>query len=365
MSIVVEPVEIAEMLQGIEALFSPLAEGKNVAMSCRIDPSLPQTIVTDSHRIKQILRNFLSNAVKFVDRGEVCLVAEPPTQRHLESLRSDRDLAIEAKKRMQDYVVLAVSDTGIGIQEERQEAIFEAFRQADGTISRKYGGTGLGLNIVTKLASLLGGAVGLWSVPGEGSTFFVLLPKASKEQSSSVVELPLVIDQLRAAPLSDDGPEFEMSMNSGAGERAAVSFEPTDPQAPMRPADWGSGKRLLLVDDDLRNSYALTIVLEAEGFEVTAAANGVAALEALDQAPAYDGVLMDIMMPEMDGYEAMRRLRADGRFDELPVLALTARTQEEDRAACFEAGATDFLTKPIDRDLLMSRLFVALLPAEA
>ena len=110
----------------------------------------------------------------------------------------------------------------------------------------------------------------------------------------------------------------------------------------------------------MRNTYALTIALESDGFEVVTAANGRQALEQLDQKAAFDLVLMDIMMPEMDGYEAIRRLRADERFVDLPVLALTARTQPEDRAACMEAGADDYLVKPIDHNLLIERLDRAL-----
>ncbi len=185
------------------------------------------------------------------------------------------------------------------------------------------------------------------------------------EQKTVIAQAQLEIAQLRELPESDSDLVFELSLTSSAGERAGILTEATSINESVRPEDWASGKRLLLVDDDMRNSYALTIVLEAEGFDVTAAPNGMVALELLDTSQAFDGVLMDIMMPEMDGYEAMRRLRADGRFNDLPVLALTARTQEEDRLACFEAGATDFLTKPIDHDHLLSRLYVALFPTGA
>ena len=346
MSIIVETVELDELLAGVIALFAPLAEGKNVALNYRIDSSLPPTIITDTTRIKQILRNFLSNAVKFVDHGEVCLIAEPLVPRYLEALNNQQEFVRKAQGNMDDYLVLAVSDTGIGIAENRQTAIFDAFRQADGTTSRKYGGTGLGLNIVTKLSTLLGGAVGLWSTTGEGSTFFVVVPRESIEQHTVIVESSAEISQLRELPLNDSDLPFDLSVTGSAGERAGILTEATSINQSVRPHDWAVGKRLLLVDDDMRNSYALTIVLEAEGFEVTAAPNGMVALELVDAPNAFDGVLMDIMMPEMDGYEAMRRLRADGRFNDLPILALTARTQEEDRVACFDAGASDFLPNP-------------------
>ncbi|MDE0881088.1 MAG: response regulator [Myxococcota bacterium] len=366
MSIWVEKADLASILQSVEELFAPLAQDKGVLMSWRVDERLPREVVTDDDRVKQILRNFLSNAVKFVDKGEIEIYAEPVSEHHLEALRRDRALVTQVKKEISDYMVIAVRDTGIGIPEDRQQAIFEAFRQADGTTSRKYGGTGLGLNIVTKLAGLLGGAVGLWSAPGEGSTFFVLLPLESRAQASTETNNEIEVSSLRGLPEVEGAIEGDWGEPGTAMTRAGLQPEPSTACGfPELPEGWGSGKCLLLVDDDVRNTYALTIVLEAEGFTVVPAANGIAALEALDEHEGFDAVLMDIMMPEMDGYEATRRLRADGRFDELPVLALTARSSEEDRAACFEAGASDFLSKPIDHDLLMHRLSLAVQRLEA
>jgi signal transduction histidine kinase len=222
MSIWVEKADLGGILQSVEELFSPLAEDKGVGMSWRVDERLPKEVVTDDDRVKQILRNFLSNAVKFVDKGEVEIYAEPVSERHLEALRSDRVLVTQVKKEKGDYMVIAVRDTGIGIPEDRQQAIFEAFRQADGTTSRKYGGTGLGLNIVTKLAGLLGGAVGLWSATGEGSTFFVLLPLESRAQASTVVDTDLDVSQLRDLPEADGAIEGNWGEISTAGTRTGL-----------------------------------------------------------------------------------------------------------------------------------------------
>ena len=338
MRLLVEEVKLERLVLDAHALFAPLAERKAVTLNSAIDDDLPAQMITDGDRIKQILRNFLSNAIKFVDSGQITVFAQALRPEHLEALHSGQARREQLRAEPGGYVALGVTDTGIGIPADRQKIIFEAFRQADGTTSRKYGGTGLGLNIVTKLADLLEGAVGMWSQEGEGSTFFVVVPlrSAVNEAAVSPDEVSLVTS------------EKTQSGHSKAPERLADS-EPI-----------GRGRRVLLVDDDVRNTYALTIALELDGFEVVTAANGRQALEQLDQKAAFDLVLMDIMMPEMDGYEAIRRLRADERFVDLPVLALTARTQPEDRAACMEAGADDYLVKPIDHNLLIERLDRAL-----
>ena len=338
MRLLVEEVELERLVLDAHALFAPLAERKAVTLNSAIDDDLPTQMITDGDRIKQILRNFLSNAIKFVDSGQITVFAQAVRSEHLEALHSGQARREQLRAEPGGYVALGVTDTGIGIPADRQKIIFEAFRQADGTTSRKYGGTGLGLNIVTKLADLLEGAVGMWSQEGEGSTFFVVVPLRSAVNEAAV---------------SSDEVSLVTSEKTQSGH----------PKAPERLADSepiGRGRRVLLVDDDVRNTYALTIALESDGFEVVTAANGRQALEQLDQKAAFDLVLMDIMMPEMDGYEAIRRLRADERFVDLPVLALTARTQPEDRAACMEAGADDYLVKPIDHNLLIERLDRAL-----
>jgi signal transduction histidine kinase/ActR/RegA family two-component response regulator len=336
MSMRADHIRLRQILEDAHALFAPLAEGKAIQLNLEIDPELPEHVVTDSDRLKQILRNFLSNAVKFVDRGEITLFAHNPNHDHWSAIKTGAAATRLMQERPNNYMVLGVRDTGIGIAPDRQLAIFEAFRQADGTTSRKYGGTGLGLNIVTKLAELLEGAVGMWSEEGVGSCFFVVIPRELVSAREVVAEVS-----------QDERPEL---VSSPLKEGAAV----------VAGEGQHSAARLLLVDDDVRNTYALTIALESQGFEVVAASNGIQALELLDEGGGFDVVLMDIMMPEMDGYEAMRRLRADGRFNQLPVIALTARTQEEDRQACFDAGATDYLVKPIDHDLLLERLARAL-----
>ena len=338
MSIRADRLLLSQVLEDAHALFVPLAERKEVQLNLEVDFELPEHVVTDSDRLKQILRNFLSNAVKFVDRGQITLFAQRLQSEHWAAIKSGMKRSRLMQEQPDRYMVLGVRDTGIGIAADRQLAIFEAFRQADGTTSRKYGGTGLGLNIVTKITDLLEGAVGMWSEEGQGSCFFVVIPR----------QLVAVPDRSLQPP-STHSERSESVSEEPEGLPLGDSFALVNGRSTV-------SKRLLLVDDDVRNTYALTTALESQGFEVLAASNGLQALEFLDKEGDFDAVLMDVMMPEMDGYEAMRRLRADGRFDELPVIALTARTQAEDRQACFDAGATDYLVKPIDHDLLLERL---------
>ena len=339
MGISAERIRLEQLLDDAHALFAPLAERKEIQFGLLIDPALPKHVVTDSARLKQILRNFLSNAVKFVDRGDITLFAQSPKPEHWASIKTGMARSRGMQEHSDQFIVIGVSDTGIGIAEDRQLAIFEAFRQADGTTSRRYGGTGLGLNIVTKVADLLEGVVGMWSEEGVGSCFYVVIPHRMVAEDDAIDDL---------ASEEKETTDSVVSISNIIAEEASTNY------------DFGTDRRLLLVDDDVRNTYALTIALESEGFEVMAASNGLQALEFLNKEAGFDAVLMDIMMPGMDGYEAIKRLRADGRFDHLPVIALTARTQEEDKQACYDAGATDYLVKPIDHDRLLERLAHAL-----
>ena len=199
------------------ALFAPLAERKAVTLNSAIDDDLPTQMITDGDRIKQILRNFLSNAIKFVDSGQITVFAQAVRSEHLEALHSGQARREQLRAEPGGYVALGVTDTGIGIPADRQKIIFEAFRQADGTTSRKYGGTGLGLNIVTKLADLLEGAVGMWSQEGEGSTLFVVVPLRS-----AVNEAAVPPDEVSLA--TSEKPKASPRRRAACGQRADRSW---------------------------------------------------------------------------------------------------------------------------------------------
>jgi CheY-like chemotaxis protein len=267
-------------------------------------------LVTDPQRLQQVLRNLLANAVKFTDSGSV-------------RLRISRASGVD--------VAFEVVDTGIGIADDKLELVFEAFQQADGTTSRRFGGTGLGLSISLELARLLGGAISVSSQPGKGSTFVLTVP----------LELPYAKHSPREAlepvPLT---PAPIMTM--------AVAERHETPSARRL-----EGSTVLIVDDDVRNVFALTSALEMHGIEVLYADNGADGVRLLAETPRVDMVLMDAMMPEQDGYETTRAIRRNPTFADLPVVFLTAKAMPGDRESALHAGASDYLTKPVDLDELL------------
>jgi two-component system chemotaxis sensor kinase CheA len=312
-----DSVMILEITQSLRRVFLPLAERKGLNLNIRIHENLPEQIFTDRQRLMQILKNLLSNAIKFTSHGEV-------------------KLEIYRDRFRSSMVAFAVEDTGIGISADKHEMIFEAFRQADGTTGRKYGGTGLGLSISREFASLLGGEIHLQSSVGEGSKFTLLLPELSSDFQS----------------------EVHKQLASTHESKVLKKTEPTLPAqwevtSPTNSMDL-TGKKLLLVDDDIRNLYSLSNLLESHGMQVVHAENGIGAIDMLKQDPNIDLVIMDVMMPEMDGYQAMRTIRGMAKFKKLPIIALTAKAMKEDKERCIQAGASDYLTKPVQVDQLMT-----------
>ncbi len=554
-------VELGEIERYIQQTFAHVAEAQDLAFSLLRSPNLPKTITTDEHRLRQVLRNLLSNAFKFTIVGEVCVFIR--TEPSLDESSPDGELAIE------------IRDTGIGIPIEEQHLIFEPFHQADAGTSREYGGTGLGLSICRDFARLLGGRVQVESVPGEGSTFTLLLPVRRTSISSLPAgptqpsEPPLVdVDQFAlgsprawlyfgtdsaTASLVDElareqGHHFLRSDDASvtshllqrnhvtlavvdarsssrsswvfldrihrdprlrfirsivlatandrlrafesAASRALIGSEGLDeclrelgtarhrskvvfvgdeagcdavaalvertglsavpsaeeldesagcviwcttadtappavvrtalrqgipvlhrmdshhPQAPpmSSPSSGTSprilvlrdddhlldlatrifcvpaeelgleglepsrhrrvedlsylGLRVLVIDDDMRNVFAVTTVLESHGIEVSFATGGHAGLEVLERDPNIDILLTDTMMPELDGYEVTRRVRANPATKDLPIIAVTARAMAGDRQKCLEVGASDYLPKPIEEQTLLSLLWI-------
>ncbi|MGO4888405.1 response regulator [Anaerobacillus sp. MEB173] len=464
-------VEIKELVEVVEQSFRPIANEKNLTFAIDVKEGIPASIYSDEQRIRQILKNLLSNAFKFTDKGGVTLEVDFSPYSNQHSLFS-----------------FAVKDTGIGIPKAKQKLVFEAFQQADGTTSRKYGGTGLGLSICREMANLLGGRVVVESEEGKGSTFRLFVgdykedysennliksfdevavtvappneqqekrpseptPTESQQHSyvdskSEIKRLLIVDDDIRQRnslmELIADKDIIPKAVSNGAEAIEALKVNQFDfmvldlgltdttgfdllekvktqvenenlkvfiytgrdltskeeiylnkyahtiiikdehaPQrlkdelelylnlenemvyeyfdiSPQRIPDL-DGKRILLVDDDVRNVYALSSVLELYGMSITFAENGVEGLEILDENPNFDLVLMDIMMPEMDGYEAMQRIRANPEFQQLPIIALTAKAMKEDREKCMAVGASDYIVKPVDPDKLVSLMRV-------
>jgi signal transduction histidine kinase/CheY-like chemotaxis protein len=307
MTLMREQVNLRAVLESVLELLKPQYDEKGLGLTLDIDAGAPEQLQTDREKLRQILINFLSNAVKFTREGGVTV--------RVESCAGAKDDGFA--------VCVRVIDTGIGIPEDKQEVIFEAFKQADGSTSRRFGGTGLGLAISRELACLLGGEISVKSQPGSGATFTLLLPDIMPEHHE----------------VEENGPP-------AIGGKQNMIAEAIIPEADY------PGARVLLVDDDMKNLLALIPLLERWGITVMAAGDGREALETLETGGDFDLVLMDIMMPELDGFEVTRRIRGQPRFAHLPVIALTARSGADDRRSSLEAGANDCLVKPVDpRDL--------------
>ncbi|MDQ8038453.1 MAG: response regulator, partial [Pedobacter sp.] len=588
MELVIEALALTDLGDHLRRNFEHVAQHRGLEFAVDIAPDAPATMFTDRQRLEQVLRNFFSNAFKFTHQGSVKLsISAAPADMKYNRIQSSQG----------PIIALAVTDTGIGVAKDKQGLIFEAFQQADGTTSRKYGGTGLGLTISREFSHLLGGEVHLFSEgEGHGCTFTLYLPVGAQNQNTAVsneaiapifpamaaaaAAVPRVSGEQKTLLIIEDDENFSEVLSELAGEfgfrslvahdgergiemvrqtlpdavildiglpgidgwgvleqlkndpvtrnipvhcfsgrdesakalrmgaiayyqkpatldqikdafgrieertqhgvrrllvvednsvqhsaihalfedsqvdvtvcttgqealdnlrresfdcivldlslpdidgyslletiheddsypnvpvivytardltreqesrlrkyadriilktdqsserllsEASLFLHWVDSKEPSKPKsaeasnhrdDVFTGRKVLLVDDDMRNIYALSASLEEWGCEIIVANNGLESLEALDLNPDADIVLMDIMMPEMDGYEAMQRIRAQERFKKLPMLALTAKAMRDDRAKCIEAGANDYITKPVDIEKLQSLMRV-------
>ncbi|WP_217913624.1 HAMP domain-containing protein [Miltoncostaea marina] len=328
-------VALRGVADAVERSFRPLVEEKGLRFEVVVEDGVPATIVTDGQRLQQILRNLLANAVKFTETGGV-------------ALRVGRAPAHAAPIGAGAAVAFAVTDTGIGIPADRQEVIFEAFRQADGTTSRRFGGTGLGLSISREIAHLLGGRLTVESTVGVGSRFTLVLPDEAPGEGEPDAD---------AAGGDGRAPAGEGPARAGA--RAVAAARPAHAPVPTPPGGAGGflhGRRVLIVDDDVRNVFALASALEARGAVVSHAGSGTEGLDVLGGRDDVDVVLLDVMLPGMDGHQVTRRIRSLPGLAGLPVVIVTARADAADRAEAMAAGATGYLTKPVDTDRLLGVL---------
>jgi len=283
------PFDLHELVRSVHASFAVLAQGRDLAFSVEIAPRLPPVVEGDVQRVRQILLNFVNNAIKFTESGSVCIVL------------------LEGKR---GAVRIEVRDTGPGFDAETSERLFQPFSQADESTTRRYGGTGLGLSICRELAALMGGEVGAVGRPGRGSTFWVELPLPASEEPPRVSEF---------------------------GALDADSLE---------------GLNVLVVEDNPVNMLICTALIEQRGARVTEAVDGLQALAAVEAAASggrpIDVVLMDLEMPVLDGVGATRRLRARFPAASLAIIGLSAAALASERAAALSAGMDDFVAKPVD-----------------
>ncbi|MYM87508.1 response regulator [Rugamonas sp. FT82W] len=294
------------VMQTLTTVVAPKAASRKLELVFDLDPALPPTLVGDPLRLGQVLINYTNNAIKFSEQGRIEIRVRQ-----------------EASDSRGCLLRFEVSDQGIGLSQAEMAKLFVSFQQADTSTTREYGGTGLGLAICKELAELMGGDVGVDSRLGVGSTFWFT---ARLGVSSKTVSM--LINQL-----SDAAAELLASAHTSA---ATVALKMA---------------RILLVEDNIFNQQIAREMLEEVGAAVCIASNGVEALELLRQTQ-FDCVLMDLQMPQMDGLEATRRIRADPQLAQLPVLAMTATATIDTRARCIEAGMNDFISKPIQPSLM-------------
>jgi signal transduction histidine kinase/CheY-like chemotaxis protein len=306
--------ELEKVMENVSNLISEKTASKGLELVFSIENGVPGHLVGDSLRLGQILVNYSNNAVKFTERGEVVISVKVVEE-------TDSDALFR----------FAVRDTGIGLTEEQISKLFQSFQQADTSTSRKYGGTGLGLAISKKLANLMGGDVGVESECGKGSTFWFTarLGKGVARARKSVPESDLL----------------------GRG----ITDEDQQTASLMENLDAIKGAFILLVEDNEFNQQIACELLADAGFKVDVAENGLKSIEMLAK-HTYDIVLMDMQMPVMDGTTATREIRKDGRFKDLPIVAMTANVMEADIKKCREAGMWDHIGKPIDPDELFGKL---------
>src|SRR5438874_1338313 len=471
-----EDLLFTHLRETIERNFRHEADARQLSFTADFDTRLGRAITTDSKRLLQVLKNLLSNALKFTERGGVRLHVGVATV----GWSPEHPILREAPS----VVEFSVSDTGIGIPPEKQRIIFEAFQQADAGTARKYGGTGLGLAISRELAHLLGGEIRLSSISGSGSTFTLYLPlsylgpayhravaRDPAAAATAVAVFQPVVLPVRQEQIADDREDLQpedavllvveddphycrilldlarqrgfkiLLARTGAdaltlahkyrpsavsldvflpdmpgfellaqvqqdGElrrtpvvvftgreltdaeetelrKAAKSIVLKGVRSPERLLDETalflhrviadlpeakqrmiealhesdeplSGRKVLVVDDDIRNIFALNSLLERHSMQVITATNGQEAIKLVESTEDLSLVLMDVMMPEMDGYETMRRIRSKHQFRQLPIIALTAKAMKGDREKCLEAGASDYVAKPVNTEQLLS-----------
>jgi len=316
--------DLRSVCEEARAILQAAVAKRGLIMSLAYDATLPRFIKGDPVRLRQVLLNLASNAVKFTERGTV---------------------RIEVSRLDEAQLKISVADSGIGITAEQLDRLFRRFTQADSSTTRRYGGTGLGLAISKTLVELMGGTIGAQSLPGAGSTFWITLPLIAGEQtqaqptgteqsaSEPPVSVPTLVDAVGAPPAR------------GAAQVVAA--------------------RVLLVEDNFVNQRVAVYMLAKLGHRVDVAKHGREAIDMLGNS-GYDLVLMDCQMPEMDGFEATRiiRDRTSPVLDhEIPVIAMTANAFPEDRARALACGMNDFLAKPVDRPVLAAMLDKWLKPA--
>ena len=318
LELIVDEIPFGEWVNDIDQLFTPVSEKKGITFTTNIDKALGETFTSDSKRVNQIIKNLLSNALKFTEHGSVTL--------EVSSVADDVELNSCVLPNEQ-LIAFSVKDTGLGIEQDKQSLIFEAFQQSDGAVSRKYGGTGLGLTISNRLAKLLGGEIKVFSEgEGLGSCFTLFLPKSAPENI-----------------FSEDA-SLEL-FGSAAKEESVLSALETNDSTAQAKSQRPRSQSLLIVEDDPVFAETLTNLAKEYGLDVVTAIDGESGLK-LAKEILPQGIILDVMLPEMSGFEVMDWLKDDPETKDIPVHFMSGN-EEKDRALL--VGAVDFLRKPASK----------------
>ena len=301
-----KPVDFNQIAHLVLTLSQPLTKGKAIELKNEIPENLP-AVYGDEDRLQQILHNLLGNAIKFTAQGSVTLTAQV----------------------QENQVEITIADTGIGIPNDKFEAVFRSFEQVDASTAREYGGTGLGLSVTKQLVELHGGTISVTSKLGQGSQFTFTLP------------------------LSAEAP---ISMKEGPKEITKVREDDTAKRIALPPLAAEGDFTVLAVDDDLVNLQVLTNMLGIENYVVKTAIGGAETFDLIEQEGKPDLILLDIMMPKITGYQVCEKLREKYTATELPIILLTAKNQVSDLVTGFDIGANDYLTKPVSKHELLARI---------
>lgn len=307
-----QPLDIHAVVDVVMKLSEPFVQHKPLKLINAIPKDIP-LVEADENRLQQILHNLIGNAIKFTEKGSITVDA----------------------KEINGMLSISVSDTGIGIPEEKFERIFKQFEQVDGRIEREYGGTGLGLSVTKQLVELHKGSIEVTSALGKGSTFRFTLPKSSKSREN--IEPAEALGQEKIGTVQAD-------------------VSQVDANSPLAEIPKNVRGSILIVDDEPVNRRVLENHLTVAGYGVTEVSSGPEALALLQDENPFDLVLLDVMMPGMSGFEVCQGIRATYMASELPVVLLTAKNRVSDLVSGFNVGANDYLTKPFSKNELLSRI---------
>ncbi|MCD9024722.1 hybrid sensor histidine kinase/response regulator [Cohnella silvisoli] len=308
-----QPVHVRPVVAAVLSVMSYLTDGKNISLNNRVSDQLP-AVYADEHRLFQIIFNLIHNAIKHTPEGEV---------------------RIEASE-MSGSIEIIVSDTGVGIPKERQEEIFQSFIKGNGDNNTRMAGVGLGLSICKRLVELHGGNIRVQSVPGEGTAFSFAIPVASEQPDC----------------WNGDGSIAALLASTRTDTEILEEYNQKLPSF----VDSEGEKHIAIVDDDPVNVHVMLQILSSERMKISVFSNGEDLLKELEGMLKFDLIVLDVMLPQMSGYEVCNKVRERYTLYELPVLMLTARSQLADLVTGFQAGANDYVVKPIERAELKSRV---------